>query len=44
MRVWNEYAVEYRAKRDELLSELTERYREAEESGDAETQFNKKSA
>lgn len=40
MRVWNEYATEYRAKRDELLSELTERYREAEESGDAEAQFN----
>lgn len=40
MRVWNEYAVEYRAKRDELLSELTARYRAAEESGDAETQFN----
>lgn len=33
MRVWNEYAVEYRAKRDELLSELTARYRAAEESG-----------
>lgn len=40
MRVWNEYAVEYCAKRDALLSELTERYRAAEESGDAETQFN----
>ena len=31
MRVCNEYALEYRAKRDELLSELTERYRAAEE-------------
>lgn len=31
MQVWNGYATEYRAKRDELLSELTERYREAEE-------------
>lgn len=40
MQVWNEYATEYRAKRDELLSELTERYRAAEESGDAEAQFN----
>lgn len=39
MRVLNEYAVEYCAKRDELLSELTGRYREAEENGDAETQF-----
>ena len=40
MQVWNEYATEYRAKRDELLSVLTEKYRAAEESGDAETQFN----
>lgn len=40
MRVWNEYATEYRAKREELLSELTGRYRAAEENGDAETQFN----
>lgn len=40
MRVLNEYAVEYCAKRDELLSELTGRYRAAEENGDAETQFN----
>ena len=40
MRVWNEYATEYCAKRDELLSELTGRYRAAEKSGDAETQFN----
>ena len=40
MRVWNEYATEYRVKREELLSELTERYREAEESGDTEAQFN----
>lgn len=40
MRVWNEYATEYRAKQDKLLSELTEKYRAAEESGDAETQFN----
>lgn len=44
MQVWNEYATEYRAKRDELLSELKEKYRVAEENGDAETQFNKKSA
>lgn len=44
MRVWNEYAVEYRAKRDGLLSELTAKYRAAEENGDAEAQFNKKSA
>lgn len=35
MQVWNEYATEYRAKRDELLSELTGRYRAAEENGDA---------
>lgn len=40
MRVWNEYATEYRAKRDKLLSELTEKYRAEEESGDAEAQFN----
>lgn len=40
MQVWNEYATEYRAKRDELLSELTGRYRAAEENGDAEAQFN----
>ena len=40
MRVWNEYATEYCAKREELLSELTGRYRAAEENGDAETQFN----
>lgn len=40
MRVWNEYATEYRAKRDELLSELKEKYRVAEENGDAEAQFN----
>lgn len=44
MRVWNEYAVEYRAKRDGLLSELTAKYRAAEENGDAEARFNKKSA
>lgn len=31
MRVWNEYATEYRAKRDELLSELKAKYRAAEE-------------
>lgn len=40
MRVWNEYATEYRAKRDELLTKLTAKYRAAEESGDAEAQFN----
>lgn len=40
MQVWNEYATEYRAKRDELLSELKEKYRVAEENGDAEAQFN----
>ena len=40
MRVCNEYATEYRAKRDGLLSELTAKYRAAEESGDAEAQFN----
>lgn len=40
MRIWNEYATEYRVKREELLSELTERYCTAEESGDAEAQFN----
>lgn len=40
MRVLNEYATEYRAKRDELLSELMEKCRAAEENGDAEAQFN----
>ena len=40
MQVWNEYATEYRAKRDELLSELKEKYRVAEENWDAEAQFN----
>ena len=40
MQVWNGYATEYRAKRDELLSELKEKYRVAEENGDVEAQFN----
>lgn len=40
MQVWNGYATEYRTKRDELLSELKEKYRVAEENGDVEAQFN----